>query len=196
MSYWSSFLGLVRNRRATSEYLEAPEIAGELANIKELYSEELKEKKKEQKKLDKQDDETLPPAPPEAEEEEEDETEAALKHMLIEGAPALPFKTEIKGERMVKMKDTLLTFKKVAQRKVPSLQFNGVTLQLRSATTSSSSRSPSPRTISLTSTCRRGSRTTRVSGSLADAGAQLVETQAESASWRGTLLHGMPDDRV
>lgn len=49
VEYLSTFMGLVKNRRAAADFLDAPQLAEELKAIGELYASEAKEKQKQLK---------------------------------------------------------------------------------------------------------------------------------------------------
>ena len=49
MDYMSTFMGLVKNRRASADFLDAPQLAEELKAIGELYASEAKEKQEQLK---------------------------------------------------------------------------------------------------------------------------------------------------
>ncbi len=109
----------VKNRRAASEYLDAPLLAGELAEIVCLNGTEVKEKKKQNKGLDDMADESE--AEQDEEEEDEEDATTSLQHMMVGDAPTLPFKDPkaAKLEDGKKLSDKLMAFKKIAQRRVP-----------------------------------------------------------------------------
>lgn len=111
----------VKNRRATTEYLDTPGLAAGLQQIHAFHLAEVKEKKKLEKGLDEQADE------PDVEEDEEEDTvddpSAGFQHMMIGDTPTLPFKNaaSAKMDEAKKLSEKLLAFKKLAQRKVTCL---------------------------------------------------------------------------
>ena len=109
-------MGLVKNRRATGEYLEAPQIMEEIEGIRENLTSELKEKKA----LMKKDAEEAPEVIDDRSDEEEevsDPVKSVLTHMLIGEKPELPLKKDVEGEKVDKLNEKLMAFKKIAQRK-------------------------------------------------------------------------------
>lgn len=103
---WSTMMGLVKNRRSISEYLDAPQIRQDLQEIQDLYQQESKEKKKQMKKeageqLEEEDQVKDEAEPNEADEEMEPESKATV-HMLVGEEPNLPIKENLKGPQQEK----------------------------------------------------------------------------------------------
>ncbi|CAK8998512.1 unnamed protein product, partial [Durusdinium trenchii] len=122
LEYWSCLTSLVKNRRSSSEYLEAPQLSEEINGVKELLYQEAKDKKAQLKKNDEDITEVVMAVPEEGEvEEDEDDTiKTTFGHMVIGETekPELPFKKNAEGTEMAKLNDKLLNLKKIAQRKV------------------------------------------------------------------------------
>ncbi|CAL1156779.1 unnamed protein product, partial [Cladocopium goreaui] len=120
--HWATLVGLVKNRRALTEYLSAPSISQEMNDIEEKYAAEVKEKKKKIKRAagEQHEEEEAEKQADEPEEEEEDPQQTELKHMLVGEEPNLPIpEQELKGEKLAsKLKEKFMQLKKLAQRKV------------------------------------------------------------------------------
>ena len=120
LEYWSCLTCLVKNRRSTTEFLEAPQFADELQQIQDAMRQENKDKRKAENK-GKLDEEPMP-----ASDEEDDQPTDPIKttctHMVIgeTDKPELPFKKDANANEVTKLHDRLMAFKKLAQRKVPS----------------------------------------------------------------------------
>ena len=112
----------MKNRRSSSEYLEAPQLSEEINGVKELLYQEAKDKKAQLKKNDKDISEVVMAVPEEGEveEDEDDPIKTTFGHMVIGETekPELPFKKNAEGTEMAKLNDKLLNLKKIAQRKV------------------------------------------------------------------------------
>lgn len=118
LEYWSCLTCLVKNRRSTTEFLEAPQFADELQQIQDAMRQENKDKRKAENK-GKLDEEPMP-----ASDEEDDQPTDPIKttctHMVIgeTDKPELPFKKDANADEVTKLHDRLMAFKKLAQRKV------------------------------------------------------------------------------
>eukprot|EP00438_Fugacium_kawagutii_P002503 Skav232492 [mRNA] locus=scaffold3757:51129:64994:+ [translate_table: standard] len=80
--HWSTMVSLVKNRRAIGDFLSAPSLSAELADIDEKYAGEVKEKKKQLKKAAGEQHQEEEVAQEDPVEEETPET-VELPHMLI-----------------------------------------------------------------------------------------------------------------
>ena len=136
--HWSTLSSLVKNRRAASEYLDAPQILLELKKVDEAYDQERKDRKKQLKQDRKGEAEEANEAEQVAEEEEVKE-EPVMQHMLIGDKPGLPVPPKAKASekarllraylfpyflclgplQVEKLSDKLQHMKKAAARKVP-----------------------------------------------------------------------------
>lgn len=102
---WSALVTLVKGRRAISDYLSAPTLSAELADIDEKYAAELKEKKKQLKKAAGEQHEEEEVAQ-EAEPAEETPEQVGLPHMMVGEEATLPIKEEgLQGEKLEKAWD-------------------------------------------------------------------------------------------
>ena len=111
---------LVKNRRSTTEFLEAPQLADELQQIQDGMRQEYKDKRTAENK-GKIDEEPEDLSDDEGE-KKEDPIRTICTHMVIgeTDKPDLPFKKDANTEEMTKLHDKLMAFKKLAQRKVLS----------------------------------------------------------------------------
>ena len=119
-------MGLVKNRRSSNEYLESsPWLSEEINGIKEMIQQEAKEKNVQLSKH-KGDAVVMAEENQEDDEEEVDPVKTELRHMVIgeTDKPELPFRKDAEVSQVSKLNERLLSFKKVAQRKVRNYQKN------------------------------------------------------------------------
>lgn len=120
-------MALVKNRRSSNEYLESsPRLNEEVNAIKEMIQQEAKEKNIQLNKHKAEDAVVMAEDNQEDEEEEVDPVKTVLRHMKIgeTDKPDLPFKKDAEVSLMSKLNERLLSFKKLAQRKVRNCQKN------------------------------------------------------------------------
>ncbi|CAL1145171.1 unnamed protein product [Cladocopium goreaui] len=121
LEYWSCLVALVKNRRSSNEYLESsPWLNEEVSAIKEMIQQEAKEKNVQLNKHKAEDAVVMTEDNQEDEEDEVDPVKTVLQHMKIgeTDKPNLPFKKDAEVSLMSKLNERLLSFKKLAQRKV------------------------------------------------------------------------------
>lgn len=95
-------MSLVKGKRGIGDYLSAPAVSAELAEIDEKYAAEMKEKKKQLKKAAGEQHEEEEVAA-EAEPAEETPEPEVLPHMLIGEETTLPIKEEsLQGDKLEK----------------------------------------------------------------------------------------------
>lgn len=100
---WSTLVTLVKNRRAIGDYLSAPTLSAELADIDEKYAAEIKEKKKQLKKAAGEQHEEEGVVVQEPEPTEETPEAEVLPHMLIGEEASLPIKEDkLDGDNLEK----------------------------------------------------------------------------------------------
>jgi len=127
LEYWSCLVALVKNRRSSNEYLESsPWLNEEVSAIKEMIQQEAKEKNVQLNKHKAEDAVVMTEDNQEDEEDEVDPVKTVLQHMKIgeTDKPDLPFKKDAEVSLMSKLNERLLSFKKLAQRKVRNCQNN------------------------------------------------------------------------
>ena len=97
-------VSLVKNRRAISDYLEAPSIRTELQDVEEKYAAEAKERKKRNKAAAGEQHEEEESQLAQPEETQAEEPEDQMQHMMIGEESQLPIKNtdKLKGDKLEK----------------------------------------------------------------------------------------------